>query len=278
MNGGIHASRGEDYERLRLFSSTGPQTTFLSELCEIAQRRPAESSHVLRRWLQDPGFEATHRSLCLSRKTALKRLASQAPRDPALLIPDIKEQCRLRAIIVCCHFTKLGSIPSIMQLGILTRSELERRGLGEHATADQRLDGKDHVNLSITTVHFELFWRKKQREGGAWAVLEIDAAILWELPCKFTRSNAASSGRRGAKGAQREPKIAFDALFAADCPSEPTCKAHYPEDSQAEVLCLDTIPPRYVKQVCVERPDDERTLANQGVALDLIKLTCRHVS
>ena len=55
------------------------------------------------------------------------------------------------------HFTPAVNLPNILTKGIIPRSLLEKEGGDFAYTDDIRLDGKEHINLSITNPNIKMF-------------------------------------------------------------------------------------------------------------------------
>ncbi len=190
-----------------------------------------------------------------------------------------------RGITILTHFTKVENLPSILQQGLISRSELE---LNEHTfshTDDLRLDGyTDGICLSISFPNYKMFYPSRIKDQSVkWAVIHLDASILWEKDCAFFPYNAASGDFYGISINSKKTKSAFLSLFAeqeriftqGEDEKEINIREHanlhsfYPTNPQAEVICFDNIAPQYINEILFND-----TAACQNVSL-LTNTTCK---
>ncbi len=173
-----------------------------------------------------------------------------------------------RGITILTHFTKVENLPSILQHGLISRSELE---LNEHTfshTDDLRLDGyTDGTCLSISFPNYKMFYPSRMKDQKIkWAVILLDASVLWEKDCAFFPSNAACSEYRLHPIETFKTINAFNRLFEEQEKQVITCSisgavkiretsklpVSYPTNPQAEVICFDTIAPSYIRKIFFE--------------------------
>lgn len=98
------------------------------------------------------------------------------------------------------HFTAISNLKNIVKRGLVPRAVLEKEGVDFAYNDDNRYDGKEHINLSITRPNNRLFYvMRKRYPERRYAILTINPAILGRFPkegsCsyRFVAVNAASS-------------------------------------------------------------------------------------
>ena len=172
----------------------------------------------------------------------------------------IRRATLARGITSLYHFTPLSNLESIMRFGLVSRSVLDAAGAPYVYTDSWRNDGRlDALSLSIHDINRSMFAAKVKTSSCAWAILEIDASVLWDLPCRFCRVNAASSEIVRHSGFLGGP-WAFAKMFE-DCPvsaiddrsfRETHGRAPYrPTRNDAEVQVLRPIGPGLIRDVTV---------------------------
>lgn len=72
------------------------------------------------------------------------------------------------------HFTPATNLPSILLNGLISRERLEQEGRKFTYTDEKRLDGKDHINLSITNPNIRMFYKLRKQMPVEFVVLTID--------------------------------------------------------------------------------------------------------
>ena len=74
--------------------------------------------------------------------------------------------------------------------------------------------------------------------------------VLKNCDCAFQYTNAANHAIRSASIESRKTLAAFDGMFYNDNLRESRdLEDNEPTDPQAEILCFDTIPPKYFKEI-----------------------------
>lgn len=127
---------------------------------------------------------------------------------------DIRSLARQRGITDLYHFTPLGNLQSILINGLLSRETLDERGMPYIYTDDWRNDGKlNAISLSIHGINETMFSQKTRNSNVKWAILEIEASVLWTHRCRFCWVNAASSEIVNHSGYIGGP-WAFEQMFA----------------------------------------------------------------
>jgi hypothetical protein len=118
-----------------------------------------------------------------------------------------------------------------------------------------RLDGTDAVCVSIGFPNYRMFYRYRQaNQQEDWVVVVLHPSALWELPCAFCVTNAASARVFTVPLAERSGLPALQALYADfddKVRANLNLPNHLPTNPQAEVLMLNGVPPSYIRGVLV---------------------------
>lgn len=179
---------------------------------------------------------------------------------------DIRNAAWRRRIAHLLHFTQLRNLPTIVEHGIMPRSDLYQTDFMAMASAEGRLDGNDAaISVSITGANYRLFEGKRMRNATVpWVFLLLEPEILWKHECAFHRRNAAKKKERGETGYLGGP-YAFELMFEdGSGPAlfrgnsyrvETGIPDHLPTYSDAEVQVFGAIPPTLIKAAWVEKAD-----------------------
>ena len=168
---------------------------------------------------------------------------------------DIIEE---RGIKHLYHFTQAQNLTSIVNYGLLPKDDLEFCGIAYSNNDSYRYD--ECTNAVCTSVEFpnyKMFYSlRKGNPNSEWAVIELDARILYEYDCIFCWTNAGDYTMYSKPIEQRIGRDAFANLFG-DCSGYPKRKSLgipdcYPTNPQAEVLVCGTIHPEYIKRIYFE--------------------------
>lgn len=167
---------------------------------------------------------------------------------------EIIGQFRARDIDWFTHFTPCNNLQNIINYGgLMTREYLETSNVNFTKTDDMRYDGRhDSISLSISWPNSKMLNSKKNSKHLHFCVFLLDAeAIVRDFNLNFYSSNAASSMYRKYPYANRSSLACFNHMFAG-------MPAHskYTSDIQAEVLCFNNIPIRYIKYAIFENQSD----------------------
>jgi hypothetical protein len=168
------------------------------------------------------------------------------------------------------HFTHKSNLSSILEYGILTRTNLNNMNL-KYAFNDQmRLDGVlDSISLSFSHPNFKMFYRyRKQTSDDDWMVLKISPSLIYGKEQQtsnrienfnylnkavFCSTNAASNKVRNLSIDERMTCNAFLEMFESPIGRAlPT----YTYDNQAEVLYLGNIPVDFVEEIYTNHQDE----------------------
>jgi hypothetical protein len=182
----------------------------------------------------------------------------------------IKAICEQKAVKSVIHFTRVENLRSILQEGLLSRTELQKRRISVIENDKQRLDRQPNaVCLSLSFPNYQMFYRYRSSSKHTWVVLEIDTQVLWINDCAFCNTNAAASLMYNTPILQRKRPDSFNGLFADYVDSGGTIRRgdlfipqNYPTNPQAEVLAFKPIEAKFIKAVYVERRDDALKITN----------------
>lgn len=162
------------------------------------------------------------------------------------------------------HFTRLENVPTILEHGLLTRSDLNNAGLKVYASDADRLDKEDNaVSVSISCYCPRMFEGKRYRAGNeAWAILILHPSLLWNYRCLFLRRGAGRNSTKyeSGKGGYALEKLFKDYSLLME-PGKTGFRAEYgllpswPTFSDSEVQVMSPIHPGYIMGAWVETPD-----------------------
>lgn len=159
----------------------------------------------------------------------------------------IRQAVEERQIPFLVHFTRTKNLPSILAHGIVPRDQLGIGAIKGDTNDELRLDNQLGAScFSIGFPNAKMLWKLRQDNPGVnWAVLVVSRTILWEIPCAFCPTNAASASVTCHPIENFQTAAALDALYAPqpgiDREAE-KLKPYDPTDVQAEVLAFGQIP------------------------------------
>lgn len=148
------------------------------------------------------------------------------------------EFLRIRGVTELIHFTPVSNLPSILANGIIPRSRLEQDGFEFVYTDENRYDGKQHINLSITNPNISMFFKFRKRMSVDFVVLSLNISLLTKYKHSYTATNAASNHTMSCN---------VEELFTGNRPNG--FKDNWPTDNQAEVLVDETIAPEFILSI-----------------------------
>lgn len=173
-------------------------------------------------------------------------------------------------IVAIYHFTHKSNLESILEYGILTRTNLNKMNIRYAFNDQMRLDGVlESISLSFSHPNFKMFYKyRKQTNDEDWVVLKISPALLYGIEQNisngivdfnylnkaiFCHTNAASSKIRNAPIEERMTCNAFLEMFESPIGrSLPT----YTYDNQAEILYLGDIPVDFIEEIHTNYQDE----------------------
>jgi ssDNA thymidine ADP-ribosyltransferase, DarT len=172
-----------------------------------------------------------------------------------------------RNITRVVHFTPLVNLPSIAQLGLVPRGQLELLGIPFAKPDQQRLDGLlNHSCLSVGWHNSFMFHVKTGGNARGWALIEFSPSVLATRGCTFFPFNAASSEARAMyreSPAALSGGAALEAMYAACIKEHPRSVLIAPEmptHPQAEVLCSRVLSWDSVERVILFCEEDRQEL------------------
>lgn len=163
------------------------------------------------------------------------------------------------------HFTREDNLESILNMGIVPRTELENKNIHYIYNDGYRLDGFTNANCcSISFPNYKMFFKYRNENPDVnWAVIELSSDILYNKNCYFCKGNAASSLVRETPIQLKQGIIGLRNMFSERegqfTREQMGLPNHYSTDPQAEVLIFDTIEVDYFKRIIF----DNETTANK---------------
>ncbi|MDN3399539.1 DarT ssDNA thymidine ADP-ribosyltransferase family protein [Psychrobacter sp. APC 3426] len=168
------------------------------------------------------------------------------------------------------HFTHKSNLASILEYGVLTRTNLNKMSLKYTFNDQMRLDGiLDSISLSFSHPNFKMFYKYRKQTGNEdWVVLKISPSLLYGRErcisnrikdfnylnkAVFCHTNAASNKVRNLSIDERMTCNAFLEMFESPIgKSLPT----YTYDNQAEILYLSDIPVDFIEEIYIHHQDE----------------------
>lgn len=185
------------------------------------------------------------------------------------------EFLRSRGVERFVHFTPIENVPSILQHGLLPRSELDSKGIGYQKNDKIRFDGLGHVNLSITHPNPGLFFKvRRAHPQRLYVVLSVRLETLLGFTgdggvgrYSFMSTNAAANDAR---------RCNVEQLFAGQRPEG--YRDNWTTDPQAEVLIPGVILPQFIDEVVI--PSDYQSRSSDivgflGPEVERMGLDCK---
>lgn len=171
---------------------------------------------------------------------------------------NIRNAARRRGVTSLYHFTPSANLESILANGLVSRQILDDHQAAYMYTDGWRNDGQlGAVSLSIHGINDAMFAQKVRNSRCSWAVIEVDASVLWTHRCRFCWVNAASSEIVSHSGFIGGP-WAFEKMFD-DCAVSVVDQRSFrhvnqtpdnvPTMNDAEVQVLDPIAPGLIRNV-----------------------------
>lgn len=147
------------------------------------------------------------------------------------------------------HFTSLENVSSILANGLLTREALDKSSLTFDFNDEIRLDGRNHVNLSITHPNIPFFFKtRKQHPDRYYVVLRISTQLLLWLAENYGDNSYSFYWTNAA--ANRAFSCNVERLFSGeDRPSY--FDSNWTTDSQAELIIPHAIPREFIEAIAL---------------------------
>lgn len=162
-------------------------------------------------------------------------------------IQEIIQQRNIRSLF---HFTHSDNLTSILDNGLMSRSELDNENNEYNCNDEERIDGHpDAICLSVSYPNAKMFYKYRCLKPGDWVILEINPSVLWAKDCAFYPTNAASNNVRFINLDLMKGAEAFSALFSENVfgiQRDVNLPSEYTTDVQAEILVFEKIPTSYI--------------------------------
>jgi len=165
---------------------------------------------------------------------------------------EIEEFVKSRGILNLFHFTNVVNLNRIFFEGLRSRSYLDQAGTGFQYNDEHRFDNRrDYISLSIEHPNSRMFSKYRHEEQSAnWAVIVIDASVLWKKHCLFCKTNAACTSMSCLSENDLSSANALASMFVDDGSRDSrrlmSCD---PTDDQAEVLVKGVIESSFFRDV-----------------------------
>ena len=165
-----------------------------------------------------------------------------------------------RGITTIIHFTQATNLPNILRYGLLCRKSLEEREINYVFNDRARIDKHtEAICTSISYPNYKMLYKYITNDPLInWAVILLDASLLWKLDCAFCQHNAASNEVTRIPLQERKMFSALELMFN-DLPKRQKLQLpdNYPTNPQAEVLVFEPIPIEYIQEVHLKQNSEE---------------------
>jgi hypothetical protein len=184
---------------------------------------------------------------------------------------EIRRFAESRGITSLLHFTKVKNVTGILENGLLARQTILDRELKAEFNDQYRYDNAaDAVCASISFPNYKMFYSLQQKYSDEdWAVLRLNPKILWEIPCAYCISNAASSEVTSIPIDERMGLNALKSMFEDIPPNIKRANLgipnEYTTDPQAEILILGPISSDYIESINFNGVDKIKDVARLKV-------------
>jgi hypothetical protein len=148
------------------------------------------------------------------------------------------EYLKSRGVTELIHFTPMSNIKNILSKGIIPRNQLEKDGEMFTFSDEVRLDGKEHINLSITNPNIKMFFKFRKKNEDPFVVITLNPSLLSKYKHSFSATNAASN---------KSMSCSIEELFSGNRPQG--YQNNWTTDNQAEILVGEVISPNYIQSI-----------------------------
>lgn len=166
---------------------------------------------------------------------------------------DIQRIVAARNIQILTHFTQLSNLDSILTQGLLTKSEIGRGAIRCDENDSLRLDQTDAVCSSISFPNYKMWYQLRMANPAVkWALVILNASVLWQRDCVFSVTNAAASNVTSVPLEMRRGALALAAMFQNYGEKDRgtlNIPDHFTTNPQAEVLIMNGVPRQYIRAV-----------------------------
>ena len=178
---------------------------------------------------------------------------------------EIKQIIKDRRIKYLAHFTTENALSSILNEGLISRSN--KRFNKDYIVVDkQRIDRHyDYLSVSISFPNYKMFYCKRNISGefngqnselnmvNNWVVILLKAEVLWEHTCKFLNDNAASNRVNLYSNNYSSYEDLLDMFSNED--NRHGIPDNYTTNPQAEVLVKGNIPTKFFEKIIFNSDD-----------------------
>ena len=156
-----------------------------------------------------------------------------------------------RGITSLYHFTFFDNLKNILEKGLLTRKTMDRYHIPYEYNDNFRMDERlDATSLSISFPNYKMFYKCRQNSQKLFCVIELDPSILYEKECIFCIENAASRNEKLRSNYEKVGRNGIEQLFYDNnLRKRLGISKNYTTNPQAEVLVIDDIEVKYIKNV-----------------------------
>jgi hypothetical protein len=168
---------------------------------------------------------------------------------------EIASVARSRVIGYLLHFTCTANLASILQFGLVPRSQLPKKVAQFTINDALRWDGRQDYNCtSIAFPNAPMLYSFMQRDANIkWPIAVLSPSLLVEKDVLFCKHNAADKRISVQTSDELGSIDAFRGMFAEigghASRADQSLKSCDPTDVQAEVLIRGVIEPKYITSV-----------------------------
>lgn len=185
----------------------------------------------------------------------------------------IQDFVKQREISHLVHFTRIENLENILNNGLIGREDLREKRMPYLSNDMHRLDFvPNSVCLSISFPNYKMFYSYRCQDPSVdWVVLRLKPEILWTHSALFCIRNAAEKEVAQQSREQRSGLQALTRMFKNQegFPTRELTQIpnRYSTNPQAEVLILESIDPKFITDVIVDR---EEKINNQAQLAKII--------
>lgn len=176
---------------------------------------------------------------------------------------DVKD----RGIDHLVHFTNINNIDNIMRHGLLNTQDLKEQNIPFIFTDEYKLDGRHGLSLSVQFPNYKMFYSKTNKSPqNDMVVLLLDPELINEKKCLYFYDNAATTELKNMSSSDLMTDIAWEKMFSDKVDgilrSELKIPNSFTTNPQAEVICLEPIEPKYIKNIICKSDDQFGRVSN----------------
>lgn len=171
---------------------------------------------------------------------------------------EIKNFIKENNIQYLVHFTRVENLQNILLHGLLSKASIREKNIKSLNNDQLRLDDiKEAICVSISFPNYKMFYKlQKEQPNAEWVILKLDPCIMYELKAAFCYTNAASKIMRRHSLDELCTLESLKIMFAKNLNNISRENLNIPKnfttDPQAEIMFLETIDPKYIKEICLK--------------------------